>query len=150
MEQLRAILAKLRHFFEGSLAERDFDEEARTHMALRADRFTRRGMTPEAAWREARRQFGNATSLKEARHDMQTFAWLERLWHEDIRIRKGDRVVELRPMSAKSAPESPRHLSPREALRCLQRDAGLAPERAESYLREVHEERLTAEDHRGQ
>jgi hypothetical protein len=77
--------------------------------------------------------------------------WLEQaLAGEDIRIRKGDRVVELRPVSAKSVSESPKHLSPREALRCLQRDAGLAPERAESYLREVHEERLTGEDDRGQ
>ena len=95
MEQLRAILAKLRHFFEGSLAERDFDEEARTHMALLADRFTRRGMTPEAAWREARRQFGNATSLKEARHDMQTFAWLERLWHD---LLHGARLLRMNPV----------------------------------------------------
>src|ERR1039458_3968587 len=95
MEQLRAILAKLRHFFAGSLAERDFDEEARTHMALLAERFTRQGMTPEAAWREARRQFGNATSLKEARHDMQTFAWLERLWHD---LLHGARLLRMNPV----------------------------------------------------
>jgi hypothetical protein len=39
---------------------------------------------------------------------------------EDIRIRKGDAVVELRPVGASGPPSSNEHLSPREALRCLQ------------------------------
>jgi hypothetical protein len=71
--------------------------------------------------------------------------WLEQaLAGEDIRIRKGDGVVELRPVPAMP----PERLSPREALRCLQRDARIQPERAESYLREVREERQAAEDRR--
>lgn len=75
--------------------------------------------------------------------------WLEQaLAGEDIRIRKGDGVVELRPVSKAPSAASSAQPSPREALRCLQRDARLAPERAESYLREVHQERQAAEERR--
>jgi len=95
MGRLRAIAGKLRNFFTGSLAEPDFDEEASSHMALLAERFTRRGMTPEEAWAQARRQFGNTTSLKEARHDLRTFARIERLWQD---LRHGARLLRLNPV----------------------------------------------------
>ncbi len=74
--------------------------------------------------------------------------WLDRaLAGEQIQIRKGDGVVELRPTQpAQSA--GTELLSPREALRRLQADARLSPEAAELYLREVREERLAAEDRR--
>lgn len=75
--------------------------------------------------------------------------WLEQaLAGEDIRIRKGDGVVELRPVSTVPSKASSEPLSPREALRCLQRDARLAPDRAQDYLRELQEEHLAAEDRR--
>ena len=75
--------------------------------------------------------------------------WLERaLAGEDIRIRKGDALVELRPVGGGSAGASPLGLSPREALRCLQADARLTPAQAQSYLRDIDEERLAAEDRR--
>jgi antitoxin (DNA-binding transcriptional repressor) of toxin-antitoxin stability system len=72
--------------------------------------------------------------------------WLDRaLAGEQIQIRKGDAVVELRPtqLTQSAAAEA---LAPREALRRLQEDARLRPEEAERYLREVHEERLAVED----
>jgi antitoxin (DNA-binding transcriptional repressor) of toxin-antitoxin stability system len=74
--------------------------------------------------------------------------WVERaVAGEQIQIRKGDAVVELRPAQhvQSSVTEA---LSPREALRRLQKDARLTPEEAEHYLRELHEERLAAEDRR--
>ena len=50
--------------------------------------------------------------------------WLERaIAGEDIRIRKGDAVVELRPVPASGPFPSNEHLSPREALRRLQAEA---------------------------
>jgi antitoxin (DNA-binding transcriptional repressor) of toxin-antitoxin stability system len=58
---------------------------------------------------------------------------------EEIGIRSDDTVVVLRPLDSK---ESPKSLSPREALRQLQSAARLSPAQAESYLREVHAERL--------
>jgi antitoxin (DNA-binding transcriptional repressor) of toxin-antitoxin stability system len=74
--------------------------------------------------------------------------WVERaLAGEQIQIRKGDAVVELRP-ALPDRPAGAEQLSPREALRHLQEEARLKPEQAEQYLREVREERLAAEDRR--
>ena len=75
--------------------------------------------------------------------------WLElAVAGEDIRIRKGDAVVELRPVPASIPPASNEPLSPREALRRLQAEARLTPAQAQEYLNEVHDERLAAEAHR--
>ena len=72
--------------------------------------------------------------------------WLERaIAGEDIRIQKGDAVVELRPLPASGTPSSNEHLSPREALRRLQAEARLTPDEAQQYLNEVYDERLAAE-----
>ena len=60
---------------------------------------------------------------------------------EQILIRKGDAVVELRPAQSAVAKQNPR-----EALRSLQQNAHLTMEQANAYLREVHEERLAADD----
>lgn len=66
---------------------------------------------------------------------------------EQIQIRKGNGVVELRPaQKAQSASEE--RLTPREALRRLQAEAQLTPQQAERYLDEVREERLAAENGR--
>lgn len=74
--------------------------------------------------------------------------WVERaLAGEQIQIRKGDAVVELRPAHP-DRPTGGEQLPPREALRRLQEEADLKPEQAEQYLREVREERLAAEDRR--
>ena len=63
---------------------------------------------------------------------------------EQIQIRKGSGVVELRPAQATQAVADEK-LTPREALRRLQEDARLTPQQAEGYLRELREERLAAE-----
>ena len=74
--------------------------------------------------------------------------WVDRaLAGEQIQIRKGDALVELRPAQpARSV--GTEMLSPREALQRLQEDAQLRPEQAENYLREAREEHLAAEDRR--
>ena len=74
--------------------------------------------------------------------------WVERaLAGEQIQIRKGDGMVELRP-TRPDRPAGAEQLSPRAALRRMQEEARLKPEQAEQYLREVREERLAAEDRR--
>ena len=74
--------------------------------------------------------------------------WVERAQAgEQIQIRQGDAVVELRP-ARPDHPVGAEQLSPREALRRMQEDARLKPEPAEQYLREVRAERLAAEDRR--
>ena len=66
---------------------------------------------------------------------------------EQIQIRKGSGIVELRPA------QTPKHaidetLSPRDALRLLQEDARMTPRQAERYLSDLREERLATEDRR--
>jgi len=74
--------------------------------------------------------------------------WVERaVAGEQIQIRKGDAVVELRPAHP-DHPAGGEQMSPREALRRMQEEARLKPEQAEQYLREVREERLASEDRR--
>lgn len=63
---------------------------------------------------------------------------------EQIQIRKGENVVELRPTQDLQAVNGGQ-VTPREALRRLQGDACLTTEQAEHYLRELREERLAAE-----
>jgi len=66
---------------------------------------------------------------------------------EQIQIRKGSGVVELRPAQATQTAVDER-LTPREALRRLQEDARLTPQQAERYLRDLRQERLAAESRR--
>ena len=66
---------------------------------------------------------------------------------EQIRIRQGSGVVELRPALATQIAVDEK-LTPREALRRLQEDARLAPQQAEEYLRDLSGERLAAEGRR--
>ncbi len=66
---------------------------------------------------------------------------------EQIQIRKGSGVVELRPTQAAPATVT-ENLEPREALRQLQESARLTPQQAEAYLQELREERLAAENRR--
>ena len=75
--------------------------------------------------------------------------WLElAVAGEGIRIRKGDAVVELRPVTEKDGTGQPERLAPREALRQLQAEARLTPEQAQGYFEELREERLAAETRR--
>jgi hypothetical protein len=64
---------------------------------------------------------------------------------EDIRIRKGDPVVELRPVGPLAAASPNEPLAPREALRRLQAEARLTPDQAQQCLNAVYDERLAAE-----
>lgn len=80
-------------------------------------------------------------TISEAARDLAN--WLKQaIAGEEIGIRSDDTVVALKPIPSNGSPKT---LSPREALRRLQSEAHLSPAQAESYLREVHAERLAAE-----
>jgi antitoxin (DNA-binding transcriptional repressor) of toxin-antitoxin stability system len=66
---------------------------------------------------------------------------------EQIQIRQGSGVVELRP-AEKIQPVNSQHLAPREALRQLQADGRLTSQQAEQYLNEVRAERVASENQR--
>ena len=82
-------------------------------------------------------------TISEAARDLAS--WVKQaIAGEEIAIRSDDNVVALRPLPLNGpAPATP--LSPRETLCRLQQAAHLTPAQAESYLREVHAERLAAE-----
>jgi antitoxin (DNA-binding transcriptional repressor) of toxin-antitoxin stability system len=79
-------------------------------------------------------------SISEAAKDLAT--WLKQaIAGEEIGIRSDGNVVALRPLPSNGVTAN---LSPREALRRLQQEARLTPAQAESYLQEVHAERLAS------
>jgi predicted permease len=53
------------------------DREMAFHLRERVDELVARGLAPEAAEREARRRFGNATYQKERTRERDLFAWLD-------------------------------------------------------------------------
>jgi len=83
------------------LSRRRADEEARrefeVHLELLIDRYIGRGMTPEEARVAARRQFGNALSLREEIYEMNTLRWLDTLWQD---LRYGMRILRKNPTFA--------------------------------------------------
>jgi len=72
--------------------------------------------------------------------------WLElAMAGEGIRIRQGDAIVELRPVSEQDKTERREQLVPREALRQLQAESDLTADQAQDSLEALREERLAAE-----
>jgi predicted permease len=60
--------------------DREFDAEVAEHLRLLTDRYLRQGLSAEDAAAAARKQFGNATRLREERHALQTIPSLEGMW----------------------------------------------------------------------
>lgn len=83
--RLRAFAAKLRGFLGGRQHEAQIDDEIQEHLRLLAERFAAQGLTREEALAAARRQFGNATLLREDRRELQTLPAMESLW-QDLRF----------------------------------------------------------------
>jgi predicted permease len=62
--------------FRPSNATDAFDEEVRFHIEQRIEAYVRDGMSPEAARREAHRQFGSVTHARERTRDANTLPWI--------------------------------------------------------------------------
>ena len=69
-------LRRLRATLRQSHASDTFDEEARFHVEQRVDEYVRKGMSPEAARRDAHMQFGSMTSARERSRDANSLPWL--------------------------------------------------------------------------
>jgi predicted permease len=65
-------------------------EEMRFHIELRAEENIRRGMAPEEARREAERQFGRFSRIKEQGYEVRGGRWLEATWQD---LRYGARML---------------------------------------------------------
>jgi predicted permease len=66
------------------LREKELDEEIRAHLAMDTRERIERGEAPAEAEANARREFGNATLVKEVTRDMWGWRWLETLL-QDLR-----------------------------------------------------------------
>jgi putative ABC transport system permease protein len=93
MPAFRVLIARARGLFRRQ-PDPASDDEIDAHIALLTERYVRQGMTPSDAARAARRQFGNSTSLREERAEIQTFAALENLGHD---LRYGVRILARNP-----------------------------------------------------
>ena len=74
--------------------EREIDAELREHMAMCVDDNMARGMSREAAERDARRRFGNPTVMRERVSAEDAALGLESLWHD---VRSAMRVFSKSP-----------------------------------------------------
>src|SRR5262249_3531636 len=91
---LRALAARFRGLFGARRADQELDDEIEAHLRLLTERYVRQGMTEaEAAW-PARRQFGNATLLKEADGDVRGISLIASLFQDS---RYGERMLRKNP-----------------------------------------------------
>ncbi len=95
INRLSILLAKLKRLFGKRTPDLEFDGEMQEHLRLLTNRYIRAGMAPGDAHSAARRQFGNATLLREDRTEIQTIPSLETLWRD---IRYGARQFRLNPL----------------------------------------------------
>jgi predicted permease len=76
---LRKLLDRLRHTVRDAPHDPEFQAEIDEHVRLLAERYCRQGLMPAAAMQAARRQFGNATLLREERRDVRTLPAIDAL-----------------------------------------------------------------------
>ena len=81
---MRRLLARLANLFGGHRAERELTREIESHLAMLADDFERRGLTPHDARLAARRAYGGVERAKELHREARSFLWIEQ-WLKDVR-----------------------------------------------------------------
>jgi putative ABC transport system permease protein len=79
IRRLRTLWIRIRATVRDAPRDLEFQSEIEDHIRMLADRYARQGMTAEAALLAARRQFGNVTSLTEARRDLQMLPTIDSL-----------------------------------------------------------------------
>ena len=94
MTVLRYFFRRLRALWRSDEIHDEIAEEMRFHIELRAEENVRCGMAPEEARREAERQFGRFSRIKEQGYDVRGGRWLEATWQD---LRYGARTLLKRP-----------------------------------------------------
>jgi hypothetical protein len=82
---IRSFAAKLRGLFGQQRRSGELDDEIQLHIQMLTERFTLKGMEPCDAEAAARRQFGNATLLRQRHHEQRIFSTLVTL-SRDLRF----------------------------------------------------------------
>ncbi|MGC2119103.1 MAG: permease prefix domain 1-containing protein, partial [Candidatus Acidiferrales bacterium] len=85
MNWLRQIGFRLRGTLGKRHSDRALDEELQTHLVLLIEQNMERGMSPEAARREAKLSLGGADQIKESVHDHRGLPFLDSL-AQDVRF----------------------------------------------------------------
>ena len=88
------IWARVKALFRRKQLERDLEEELAFHLAMREKKKCAEGVAAEEAKYVARREFGNATRIKEICQEMWSFASLETFWRD---LRYGARALGKNP-----------------------------------------------------
>ena len=65
-------IRRVRYSFQKQRLEENLDDELQFHIEMRTQEFVAAGMAPEEARRQALKQFGNSTLLRERTRDMDT------------------------------------------------------------------------------
>jgi predicted permease len=94
MSVIREWLRRLWGTFRKAPEDAVMEEELRLHLEMAADDLHRRGLTPEEALRQARRQAGGVAQAMEQRRDQRGLPWLEDLLRD---ARFGARMLRRTP-----------------------------------------------------
>ncbi len=94
---IRIFMAKVRGLFSRQPTGSELEHEIQQHLQMLTDRFILRGMEPGVAGAAARRQFGNATLLRERHHQQRTLSFLVTLGRD---LRFGLRQLRRNPILA--------------------------------------------------
>lgn len=85
MNRLRRVVLRFRASLGEGKRDRLLDEELNTHLALLIEQNIERGMSPEAAYREAKLSLGGVEQIKESVRDHRGLPLLDTLW-QDLRF----------------------------------------------------------------
>src|SRR4029077_11892073 len=80
--RLQRLISRIGAFLRPRGLDRDFDQELESHLAMLAEDYVRRGMTPEQALRAARLELGGYTQLREAHRAVRGLPWLETFFQD--------------------------------------------------------------------
>jgi hypothetical protein len=90
MNGLRMLALRLLGLFRKRRGDENLDAELQTHLQLLAEENISRGMSPEQAGREARRQFGGLEQVREAYREQRGLLLVESVRY--IPARRASRV----------------------------------------------------------
>jgi len=85
MTPLRAWLARIRGLFGNARSDKELAAEMQAHLDALADKYVRRGMTPDEARHAARREFGGVEQTREAYREQRGLPFLDTL-AQDLRF----------------------------------------------------------------
>jgi predicted permease len=94
MSQWKRAVARLGNLFRNGRAEAELAREVASHLALLAEEFERRGMSPKAARLAAKRAYGGVEQAKQAHRDERSLLWIEQTLQD---LRHGGRTLARSP-----------------------------------------------------